>query len=74
MKGWPAWTVFVKEWLDALRDRVDQMEQWCTDRREMDLQMKLHHWLHGWLLLHVPFSFALLVMTVWHIYIVFTFL
>ena len=36
--------------------------------------MKLHHWLHGWLLLHVPFSFALLVMTVWHIYIVFTFL
>jgi hypothetical protein len=59
---------------DALRDRVDQMEQWCTDRREMDLQMKLHHWLHGWLLLHVPFSFALLVMTVWHIYIVITFL
>ena len=21
MKGWPAWTVFVKEWVDALRDR-----------------------------------------------------
>ena len=59
---------------DELRDRVDEMEQWCNDRREMDLQMKLHHWLHGWLLLHVPFSFALLVMTVWHIYIVFTYL
>lgn len=59
---------------DALRRRVEQMEQWCGDRREMDLQMKLHHWLHGWLLLHVPFSFALLVMTVWHIYIVLTYL
>lgn len=54
---------------DALRSRVDQLEQWCSDRREMDLQMKLHHWLHGWLLLHVPFSFALLVITAWHAYI-----
>lgn len=59
---------------DALRDRVELMELWATERRDADLQMKLHHWMHGWLLLHVPFSFTLLVMTVWHIYIEFTYL
>ena len=50
------------DWLS----QVDTLEQWCRERRLMDLQTKLHHWLHGWLLVHVPTSFALLVFTVWH--------
>lgn len=54
--------------------QVDQMQSWCDDRRLMDLQTKLHHWLHGWLLLHVPLSFALLVLTIWHAWIALTFL
>jgi hypothetical protein len=54
---------------EKLRARVEDMQQWCNDRRNMDLQVRLHHWLHGWLFLHVPLSFALLVMTAWHIYI-----
>jgi hypothetical protein len=49
--------------------KVETLQQWCNDRREMDLQLRLHHWLHGWLLLHVPLSFALLVMTLWHAWI-----
>jgi hypothetical protein len=45
---------------------VDDMQQWCDSRRTLDLQLKMHHWLHGWLLLHIPFSLALIILTVWH--------
>ncbi len=48
------------------RARVDALQGWCADRRAMDLQTKFQHWLHGWLVVHVPASFALLVFTAWH--------
>jgi len=48
------------------RAKVDALEQWCTERRWMDVQTKYQHWLHGWLLVHVPASFALLIFTAWH--------
>jgi len=48
------------------RPQVDLLEQWCNERRWMDLQTKYQHWLHGWLLVHVPASFALLGFTAWH--------
>ena len=48
------------------KPRVDAMQAWCAERRLMDLQTKLQHWLHGWLLIHVPSSVALLVFTAWH--------
>ena len=48
------------------KPRVDTMQGWCAERRLMDLQTKLQHWLHGWLLIHVPSSVALLVFTAWH--------
>lgn len=54
--------------------KVDEMQIWCDDRRLMDLQAKLHHWLHGWLVIHIPFSFALLVVTIWHAWIGLTYL
>ena len=54
---------------DSFRGKLDELQGWCDDRRLMDLQTKLHHWLHGWLLLHVPVSIALLVFTFWHAYI-----
>ena len=46
--------------------KVTEMQSWCDDRRMMDLQLRLHHWLHGWLLVHVPLSFLLLILTIWH--------
>src|SRR3954470_19392793 len=49
-------------------EKVDLMQQWCDDRRGLDAQSRLHHWLHAWLLIHVPVSFALLVLTFWHAY------
>lgn len=54
---------------DAYRSRVEEIQGWCDERRMLDLQTRLHHWLHGWLLIHVPFSFLLLMLTVWHAYV-----
>jgi hypothetical protein len=48
------------------KPRVEAMQNWCTERRMMDLQTKYQHWLHWWLLIHVPSSFSLLVFTAWH--------
>ena len=47
--------------------KVEQLQGWCDERRQLDLQTKLQHWLHGWLLVHIPFSVLLLVFTAWHI-------
>ena len=46
--------------------KVDQLQAWCDERRQLDLQTKLQHWLHGWLLVHIPFSVLLLIFTAWH--------
>jgi hypothetical protein len=46
--------------------RVDLLASWCEERRQMDLQARYQLWLHGWLLVHVPASFLLLILTGWH--------
>ena len=51
------------------RSRVDEIQAWCDERRMLDLQTKLHHWLHAWLFVHVPFSFLLLMLTAWHAFV-----
>ena len=47
---------------NVLRD----LEEICEERRQLMVQNKLHLWLHGWLLVHVPLAFALLVLTAVH--------
>jgi hypothetical protein len=42
------------------------LQEICDERRQLIVQRKLHYWLHGWLLLHVPLSFAFLVLTAVH--------
>ena len=54
---------------EAYRDRVEEIQSWCDERRMLDLQIKLHHWLHGWLFLHAPISFLLLMLVFWHAYV-----
>ncbi len=54
---------------EAYRDRVEEMEAWCEERRMLDMQAKLHHWMHGWLFIHAPISFLLLLLTFWHAYV-----
>lgn len=53
----------------AYRARVDEMRAWCDERRLLDLQVRMHHWLHGWLFVHAPLSFLLLLFTLWHAYV-----
>jgi hypothetical protein len=54
---------------ETYRNRVEEMEAWCDERRMLDLQVRLQHWLHGWLFLHAPVSFLLLLLTFWHAYV-----
>jgi hypothetical protein len=54
---------------EIYRERVDEMRRWCDERRLTDTQLRMQHWLHGWLFVHVPLSFLLLLMTVWHAFV-----
>jgi hypothetical protein len=54
---------------EVYRSRVEEIQAWCDERRMLDLQTKLHHWLHGWLFVHVPISFLLLMLTAWHAFL-----
>jgi hypothetical protein len=49
-----------------LHDTVGELEATCEERRQLRDQKRLHHWLHGWLLLHVPLSLALLLLGTAH--------
>jgi hypothetical protein len=54
---------------EAYRGRVAEMQSWCEEKRLMDWQTRLQHWLHAWLFIHVPFSFLLILLTFWHAYV-----
>jgi hypothetical protein len=54
---------------ETYRDRVEEIQAWCDERRMLDLQIKLHHWLHAWLFAHAPVSFLLLILTFWHAFV-----
>ncbi len=48
---------------EAARDLADI----AAERRDLAVQRRLHHWLHGWLFLHVPLTAALLVLLAAHV-------
>jgi len=50
----------------AAHDLLRDLEGICEERRQLMVQRRLHLWLHAWLLVHVPLSFALLVLTAVH--------
>jgi hypothetical protein len=50
----------------ALHEALDDLERICEERRQLDVQSRLQAWLHGWLLLHVPLSYALLLLSAVH--------
>jgi hypothetical protein len=54
---------------EGYRGRVEEIQGWCDERRMLDLQIRLQHWLHGWLFVHVPISFLLILLTAWHAYV-----
>lgn len=50
----------------SLHKTLGDLEAICEERRQLALQTRLHHWLHGWLLVHVPLSMALLLLSAAH--------
>jgi hypothetical protein len=50
----------------AFHTTVEDLESICEEERQLSLQARLHMWLHGWLLLHVPVSLALILLGVVH--------
>jgi hypothetical protein len=51
---------------EALWPRLDDLENICEEKRELDRQRVLHRILHGWLLVHIPASYALLLLGAVH--------
>jgi hypothetical protein len=45
-----------------LHDIVKNLEDICEEERQLRRQITYHYWLHGWLMLHVPLSLALLLL------------
>jgi hypothetical protein len=45
-----------------LHETIDNLEQICEEERQLRRQIRFHHLLHGWLMLHVPLSLALLLL------------
>jgi hypothetical protein len=53
----------------AAVDLVDKLEGLSDQRRQFDLQKRLHAWLHVWLSVHLPLSIALVVLLAMHVYV-----
>ena len=51
---------------DVIHPIVADLESICEEKRELDHQLRLHRLLHGWLLIHLPLSLALLLMGAFH--------
>ncbi len=46
----------------GLQEATNKLEHISEEARQLRLQTRLHHWLHGWLMMHIPLSFALLLL------------
>jgi len=58
---------------DDLRPAIDRLQHLVDERRQLHHQRQLHHWLHGWLLMHVPLSYLLVVLGTVHAVVAFRF-
>ena len=50
-----------------LHPAIADLESLCEEERQLMRQERMHGLLHGWLLVHVPLSFALMALSVVHI-------
>jgi hypothetical protein len=51
-----------------LAPRIEQLRALCEESRQLDVQQRLHAWLHNWLFVHAPLSIALFVLVAFHIW------
>lgn len=52
----------------AAHDALAALEGLCAQRRQLDVQARLHFWLHSWLWVHLPLSAALVLLMFLHIW------
>lgn len=50
----------------AAQATLQDLEDICDEARQLVRQERLHRWLHGWLLVHIPLSLALIVLGAVH--------
>jgi len=50
----------------AAHGTLDDLADICEEARQLRRQERLHRWLHGWLLLHIPLSLALILLAAVH--------
>lgn len=50
----------------AAHAALSDLEDICDEARQLARQEQLHRWLHGWLLVHVPLSLALILLGAVH--------
>jgi hypothetical protein len=50
----------------GLHTAIDDLENICEEKRQLDQQSRMHRLLHGWLLVHVPLSYAVLLLGAIH--------
>jgi hypothetical protein len=71
----PLWTLHARSGLfrqlrlacaPELHPVARDLEALCDQRAQLEMQRRLHHWLHGWLFVHAPLSWALVVLTLFH--------
>jgi hypothetical protein len=46
--------------------KLADLESLCDEKRGLDRQRRMHHFLHGWLLVHIPISYGLLALAAIH--------
>ena len=51
---------------EAAQATVQDLEDICDEARQLVRQVQLHHLLHGWLLVHIPISLALILLGAVH--------
>jgi hypothetical protein len=50
----------------AAHNTLSDLRDICDEARQLLRQERLHRWLHGWLLLHIPLSLALILLGAVH--------
>jgi hypothetical protein len=50
-----------------LHEILSALQARCDEHRQFASQERIHHWLHYWLILHIPFSMVLYVLMIVHI-------
>jgi hypothetical protein len=53
----------------AAHGALSDLEEICEEARQLVRQERLHRWMHGWLLVHIPLSLALMVLGVVHAFV-----